>query len=70
MTWHGAFWKTYGIVPPIAKSPPKRLPIGQAQDDRVGADLDCFINEGRGNFTRLEQVASDFTLKCSAMPSA
>ena len=25
ITWHGAFWKMYGTVAPIAKSPPKRV---------------------------------------------
>ena len=54
-TAHGAFCRTYGMVRPMANSPPNRVRNGHAQDEQVGVALDRLVDDGGADVTRLEQ---------------
>ena len=58
------------MVRPMAKSPPNRLRIRQADDEQVGAALDGLVDDGGADVARLEQDRLERHLGVSATSSA
>ena len=54
-TAHGAFCRTYGMVRPMAKSPPNRLRYGRPTTSRSAPALDRLVDDRGADVARLEQ---------------